>query len=50
MKIKKLSKEVIHEVVEKHLSGEGYKKISVTLYPDEYGEIHYEEVEDVSYH
>ena len=47
MKTKMLSKEVRHEVVEKHRSGEGYKKISVTHYPFEDGEIHHEEVEDV---
>ena len=38
MKTKELSKEVSHKVVEKHHSGEGYKKISVTHYPFEYGE------------
>ena len=49
MKMKEFSKEVRHKVVEKHLSGEGYTKISIT-HPFEYGEIHHYEVEDVSYH
>ena len=31
MKLKELSKEVRHKVVEKHRSGEGYKKISKSL-------------------
>ena len=31
MKTKELSKEVRHKVVEKHRSGEGYKKISKSL-------------------
>ena len=41
MKTKDLFKEVRHKVVEKHRSGEGYKKISVTYYPFENGEIHH---------
>ena len=41
MKTKEFSKEVKHKVVEKHRSGEGYKKISVIRYPFESGEIHH---------
>ena len=50
MKTKELSKEVRPKVMEKHRSGEGYKKISITHYPFEYEEIHDLEVEDASYH
>ena len=41
IKTKELSKEVRHKVMEKHCLGEGYKKISVTRYPFENGDIHH---------
>ena len=41
MKTKELIKEVKHKVVEKHRSGEGYKQISVTHYPFEYGDVYH---------
>ena len=59
MKTKGLSKQVRHEVVEKHRSGKGYKNILKSLvipfdnewqWNDETGksEIHYLEAEDLS--
>ena len=42
MKIKELSKEVRHKVMEKHHSGEGLQEdFKATHYPFEYGEIHH---------